>query len=97
MLTRNINIQKGLCNGTKYEMTNLKPHVIEAKIFTEKNVEIFIPRIKFQTNPNVDSICLERQQFTVRLAFSITTNKAQEQTLKKVGIYIDSPLFAHGH
>jgi ATP-dependent DNA helicase PIF1 len=47
MLTRNINIQKGLCNGTKYEMTNLKPHVIEAKIFTEKNVEIFIPRIKF--------------------------------------------------
>ena len=34
MLTRNINIQKGLCNGTKYEMTNLKPHVIEAKILT---------------------------------------------------------------
>ncbi len=30
MLTININIQKGLCNGTKLVMTNLKPHVIEA-------------------------------------------------------------------
>ncbi len=48
------------------------------------------------TNPDVDSLCLERQQFPVRLAFSITTNKAQGQALIKVGFYIDSPLFAQG-
>ena len=99
MLIRNINIQQGLCNGTKLLITNLKPHVIEAQILTGKNIgsKVFIPRIKFLTNPDVDSICLERQQFPVRLAFSITINKAQGQTLKKVGLYIDSPLFAHGH
>ena len=27
----------------------------------------------------------------------MTINKSQGQTIKKVGIYIDSPLFSHGH
>lgn len=30
------------------------------------------------------------------LAFSMTVNKSQGQTMNKVGIYLPDPVFAHG-
>ena len=39
---------------------------------------------------------MTRKQFPVRLAFGITSNKAQGQTLKKVGICLRSIFFSHG-
>ena len=37
-----------------------------------------------------------RTQFPVKLAFSITSNKSQGQTLKHVGIYLEQDFFSHG-
>ena len=39
---------------------------------------------------------MTRRQFSVRLAFGITSNKSQGQTLKKVGIHLRSNFFSHG-
>ena len=39
---------------------------------------------------------MTRRQFPVRLAFAMTINKAQGQTLKTVAIYLHEPVFAHG-
>ena len=39
---------------------------------------------------------MQRKQFPVRLCFSMTANKAQGQTLKKVGLYLKSDFFSHG-
>jgi len=39
---------------------------------------------------------LRRHQFPVRLAFTMTINKAQGQTLKMVGIFLPKPIFTHG-
>ena len=39
---------------------------------------------------------LIRQQFPVRLCFSMTIHKAQEQSLSNVGLYLTEPLFALG-
>ena len=39
---------------------------------------------------------MTRKQFPVRLAFGITSNKAQGQTLSKVGICLRSNFFIHG-
>jgi ATP-dependent DNA helicase PIF1 len=39
---------------------------------------------------------LKRRQLPVRLAFAMSINKAQGQTLKRVGIYLPQPVFAHG-
>ena len=39
---------------------------------------------------------LEHCQFPVRLAYSMTINKAQGQTFNKVGIDLPIPLFSHG-
>ena len=35
-------------------------------------------------------------QFPIRSAFAMTINKSQGATLKKVGIYLNSPVFSHG-
>ena len=42
------------------------------------------------------SFILEHCQFPVRLAYSMTINKAQGQTFSKVGIDLPIPLFSHG-
>ena len=35
-------------------------------------------------------------QFPVRLCFAVTSNKAQGQTMKHVGIYLQQDFFSHG-
>ena len=39
---------------------------------------------------------LSRCQFPLRLAYSITMNKAQRLTFAKVGLRMERPYFAHG-
>lgn len=39
---------------------------------------------------------VKRKQFPVRVAFAMTINKSQGQTLRRLGIYLPDPVFAHG-
>ena len=39
---------------------------------------------------------LRRRQLPIRLRFGISINKAQDQSLDRVGIYLNNPVFAHG-
>ena len=39
---------------------------------------------------------MKRKQFPVKLAYSLTANKAQGQTLQMVGVYISREFFSHG-
>ncbi|OWZ15113.1 Helitron helicase [Phytophthora megakarya] len=39
---------------------------------------------------------MRRKQFPVVPSFAITINKAQGQSIHHVGIYLESPVFAHG-
>jgi hypothetical protein len=39
---------------------------------------------------------LRRRQFPVRLAFAMTINKSQGQSLSRVGLYLPKPCFTHG-
>jgi len=98
LLLCNLNQSIGLCNGTRLIVKRLGQHVIEAEITTGNNVDkrVFVPRIiisPFRTNwPFV----LHRRQFLVQVAFAITINKNQCQTLNNVGVYLPSPVYSHG-
>lgn len=99
ILLRNLDPKNGLCNGTKLIISRiLSQFVIAAKIVsgTHSGKECFLPRINFTTTENEFPFILTRRQFPIRLAFAITINKAQGQSLKRVGIYLRKPVFSHG-
>jgi ATP-dependent exoDNAse (exonuclease V) alpha subunit len=39
---------------------------------------------------------LRRRQFPIRLAFALTINKAQGQSVRYVGVNLHEPVFSHG-
>ncbi len=39
---------------------------------------------------------IRRCQFLVRVAFAMTINKSQGQSLERVGVYLPNPVFTHG-
>ncbi|XP_073532421.1 uncharacterized protein [Phyllobates terribilis] len=94
-LLRNLDPPK-LCNGTRLLIKNLFPHVIEATILTgcATGEDVFIPTIPLI--PSDLPFDFKRLQFPVRLAFPMSINKAQGQSLKVVGIDLQSPCFSHG-
>ncbi|KIH46210.1 hypothetical protein ANCDUO_23740, partial [Ancylostoma duodenale] len=95
MLLRNMDPPK-LCNGTRLCVKNLMPNVIEATILTgkAKGEDVFIPRIPMI--PTDMPFDFKRLQFPVRLAFAITINKAQGQSLRVAGINLETSCFSHG-
>jgi hypothetical protein len=100
ILLRNIDVSEGLCNGTRLIVKRIsRNQKLLICIFASgvrKNEEVVIPRINLDTEENLLPFIMTRRQFPIRLAFAMTINKAQGQTLKKVGIYLNAPVFSHG-
>ncbi|XP_075425538.1 uncharacterized protein LOC142465468 [Ascaphus truei] len=95
MLLRNLHTPN-LCNGTRLCIKTLMPNLIEATILTgnAKGQDVFIPRIPLI--PTDMPFTFKRLQFPIKLAFAITINKAQGQSIKCTGINLESPCFSHG-
>ncbi|CAB4418715.1 unnamed protein product [Rhizophagus irregularis] len=98
ILLRNLNPSEGLCNGTRLIVCGLQNKVIDAEIITGSHIgkRVFIPRITLSPSENSLPFTLKRLQFPVRVAFAITINRAQGQTLNKLGLYLPQPVFSHG-
>jgi len=98
ILLRNLNPSEGLCNGTRLIVRNFQNKVIDAEIITGPHIgkRVFIPRITLSPSENSLPFTLKRLQFPIRVAFSMTINRAQGQTLNKMGLYLPQPIFSHG-
>ncbi|GBL88832.1 hypothetical protein AVEN_157446-1 [Araneus ventricosus] len=61
-----------------------------------RGVVVFLPRIKLATSDVNLPFVLNRSQFPLIPAYTMTINKTQGQTFYHVGIYLDEPVFSHG-
>ena len=99
ILLRNLNQHEGLCNGTRMVITAMAERVIEAQILTGTHAgrKAFIPRISLDTSMSSGlGFILRRRQLPIRLGFGMSINKVQGQSLDRVGINLNNPVFAHG-
>ena len=95
ILLRNINPPQ-LCNGTRLSVKNMMSNIIEATILNGKfkGEDVLLPRIPMI--PTDMPFEFKRLQFPVRLAFAMTINKAQGQSLQVCGLDLENPCFSHG-
>ena len=99
MLFRNIDPRIGLCNGTRLLCRVFHRNVIDAEITVGhfRGTRVFIPRIPLKPSENTNMpFNLIHKQFPIKLAFSLTINKSQGQTIPRVGIYLPEHVFSHG-
>ena len=98
MILRNIDPSQGLCNGTRAILTQASQRVLEVRILGGDHAGklAFIPRITLSTSNNDLPFELCRRQFPVRLAFAMTVNKSQGQSVKNIGLDLRRSVFTHG-
>uniref|UniRef100_A0A914Q1I1 ATP-dependent DNA helicase n=1 Tax=Panagrolaimus davidi TaxID=227884 RepID=A0A914Q1I1_9BILA len=101
MLSRNVSTHLGQCNGTRMVVVELFESSIKCIIMTGDHageaISVFpMANMYNNTDSTEDFPAFSRFQLPIRPAFAITINKSQGQTLKRVGIILNSQCFAHG-
>ncbi len=98
MLLCNLDPANGLCNGTQMILTHLHPHVLECRLLSGNNAgkTVFIPHITINADTAELPIAFSHHQFPVRLAFAMTINKSQGQSVTYVGLDLHTPVFSYG-
>ena len=99
MLLRNLQPSHGLCNGTRLIFQSLSNNgrVLECS-YKHNGItkETAIPRIVLKLKTNEFPFDWSRRQFPLRVAFACTINKSQGHTMKRIGLWLPSPVFGHG-
>ncbi|KAG7589037.1 hypothetical protein ISN44_As07g013540 [Arabidopsis suecica] len=98
MLLRNLDPRGGLMNGTRLQITQMSDKIIEAVIITGDRVgdKVLLPRILISPSDSKLPFKMRRRQLPIAVAFAMTINKSQGQSLNHVGIYLPRPCFSHG-
>ena len=81
-------------------LVQMSTRVLEVKLIGGEHDGQFalIPRITLAPTEGQTGLAfvLKRRQFPVRLAFALTINKAQGQSVKHIGVDLRIPVFSHG-
>lgn len=97
LILRNLS-RYGLATNTRVRILSISGVCIRVQTMSDHPIVASIPRIRFKFKVfNSDSFTMTRIQFPLRLAYCMTYNKSQGQTLKKVLLDVIHWPFAHGH
>lgn len=98
MTLRNLSFGDGICNGTRMVVLECHDRFIVTKLLEgeHKNNIVVLPMVALIADGETVAVNFKRLQLPVKLAFAMTINKSQGQTLDRVGLYLKAPLFGHG-
>lgn len=96
ILIRNLNFSEGLVNGTKVVINRICKFLLEVYKPDSPLKTYLIPRVIFKFTVGKQGCEVVRKQFPIKLAYALTINKSQGQTLNVVGIDLREHVFAHG-
>ena len=101
ILLRNIDINAGHCNGTRYFVKRVGEFRLVLKKLKsngDKNDILVLPRIPMTSSAGTKlPFVLNRLQFPIKIAFAITINRSQSQTFNgKCGILLPASVWTHG-
>ena len=84
MLLCNLDPSNGLCNGTCMVLLEIRTMVLRCCVLSGDNAGkvVFIPRMTLEPFAESLPIELSHHHFPVHLAFAMTINKAQGQSIK---------------
>ncbi|XP_034236438.1 uncharacterized protein LOC117642399 [Thrips palmi] len=96
LITRNLNVDQGLVNGTKVIVQSISPNLVRVRKATSSE-SFGIPRItfKFPMLPG-SPLTVVRRQFPLQLAYGMSVHKSQGQTIDLVGVDLRTECFTHG-
>jgi hypothetical protein len=98
IVLRNLSKSNGLATNSRVRILYISQNVIRVQTMSNPPTRASIPRIRFQFKIfNESSFEMTRIQFPLRLAYCMTYNKSQGQTLQKVLLDTVHSPFAHGH
>ena len=100
ILLRNMDIKAGHCNGTRYLVKHIGQyrlvlHKLDANE-EDKNKVLILPRIPMRYGGQSFPFELTRLQFSLKIAFALTINRAQGQSAQKCGILLPRNIWTHG-
>jgi len=100
MLLRNLDPSRGLCNGTRMIVLRIGNRTLQCQIISGDQkfagTIVLIPRITLEPSAENIPVPLRRRQFPIRLAFAMTINKSQGQSVAHVGLNLKTEVFSHG-
>ena len=98
MLLRNIDQKAGHCNGVKYVVVNIRPHVLELRSVGDCNngATLLLPRIISISKTKSLPFTLRRKQFAVKLAYGMTGNKVDTHFVPFIQRLINLTQFRSG-
>lgn len=92
LITFNLDVDDGICNGTKCVIKKVYPDSVE--VYLEDGREYLITPIVFECL--VNNIYLYRRQIPLKIAFALTLHKSQSLTLDKAIMDLGYSIFAPG-
>ena len=100
MCIRNLDLKRGIVNGTLLKLLSIGRHTAQFEILTGKArgcIEIFT-RAVFTITPEASGLpfTVIRTQFPIIPAYCLSVHKAQGQSLQCVGLIFESDPFTHG-
>ena len=99
ILMQNLSPVNSLCNRSCMIVVGMSERVLQVQLIggDHDGQLAFIPQIALTSTSTSDfTFKIRCRQFPVCLAFVITINRAQGQSVKYVGVDLRIPVFAHG-